>query len=117
LSTIGAQEKALPMARLWICAAGAAAAWPISLPALAGPPVASRASVPVNPRANELFDSDPLLQAWALRTFDDNHDGWLTLFEAQPAIAAFKDIADGDRDGRVTPYEYDRAKQFIAARQ
>ena len=79
--------------------------------------VAVAASAPVNPRANDLFDRDAALKAWALRRFDTNRDGWLTLYEAQPALAAFKDLADGDRDGRVTTYEYDRAKEFIAARR
>jgi hypothetical protein len=70
-----------------------------------------------NPNANVLFDRDPALRSWAVRLFDSNHDGWLTLYEAQPALAAFKELADGDRDGRVTTYEYDRAKEFIAARR
>jgi hypothetical protein len=74
------------------------------------------ASAPINPNANELFDRDPQLKAWALRLYDSNHDGWLTLYEAQPAIKAFKEIADADRDGRVTTSEYDRAKQFVTAR-
>ena len=74
------------------------------------------ASAPVNPSANNLFDRDPVIKAWALRNFDSNHDGWLTLYEAQPALVAFKALADGNRDGRVTTYEYDRAKEFIAAR-
>ena len=77
---------------------------------------AALASAPVNPHANELFDRDPDLKAWALRVYDSNHDGWLTLFEAQPAMDAFKEIADADLDGRVTTYEYARAKEFIAAR-
>lgn len=77
---------------------------------------ATLASAPVNPHANELFDRDPDLKAWALRVYDSNHDGWLTLFEAQPAMQAFKEIADADQDGRVTTYEYARAKEFIAAR-
>ncbi len=74
------------------------------------------ANTPVNPGANSLFDRDPTIKAWAVRLYDSNHDGWLTLYEAQPALAAFKELADGDRDGRVTTYEYDRAKEFIAAR-
>jgi hypothetical protein len=40
----------------------------------------------------------------------------ISIDEAQPAARAFKDIADGDRDGRVTPYEYQRAREFILAR-
>ena len=77
---------------------------------------AALASAPVNTHANELFDRDPALKAWALSLYDANHDGWLTLFEAQPALAAFKDIADADRDGRVSTYEFTRAKEFVAAR-
>lgn len=75
------------------------------------------ASAPVNPNANALFDRDPTIKAWAIRLYDSNHDGWLTLYEAQPALVAFKDLADGDRDGRVTTYEYDRAREFIEARR
>lgn len=75
------------------------------------------ASAPVNPGANAFFDREPTIKAWAVDKFDSNHDGWLTLYEAQPALAAFKDLADGNRDGRVTTYEYDRAKEFIAARR
>ena len=74
------------------------------------------ASATVNPNANELFDRDPELKTWALRLFDTNHDGWLTLYEAQPALQAFKEIADADKDGRVTTYEYRRAKEFVTAR-
>jgi hypothetical protein len=78
---------------------------------------APAAQASFNPNANELFDRDAALKAWAVRLFDTNRDGWLTLYEAQGALAAFKDIADGNRDGRVTTYEYDRAKEFIAARR
>lgn len=74
------------------------------------------ASAPLNLHANDLFDRDSELRAWAVRFYDSNRDGWLTLYEAQPAIRAFKEIADADRDGRVTTYEYARAREFIAAR-
>ena len=74
------------------------------------------ATTPINHNANALFDRDVVLKQWAVRTYDSNRDGWLTLYEAQGALAAFKDLADGDRDGRVTTYEYDRAKEFIASR-
>ncbi len=83
--------------------------------ALAGQ-AAIAANTPVNTNANALFDRDSILKAWAVRIYDTNHDGWLTLYEAQGALKAFKDLADGNRDGRVTTYEYDRAKEFIAAR-
>ena len=81
-----------------------------ALPASALPLGRSEAAT-FNPYANALFDRDPGLRSWAVRLFDSNHDGWLTLYEAQPAVIAFKQLADGDRDGRVTTYEYDRAKE------
>ena len=76
----------------------------------------SALSAAFNPNANELFDRDAVLKAWAISQFDSNRDGWLTLYEAQPAIAAFRQIADGDSDGRITVVEFRRAKEFIAAR-
>ena len=83
--------------------------------ALAGQ-AAIAASTPMNPNANALFDRDPAIREWAVRIYDTNRDGWLTLYEAQHALSGFKELADGDRDGRVTTYEYDRAKEFIVAR-
>lgn len=77
---------------------------------------AQPASQPLNPRAVELFERDWVLNQWAKRLFDANHDGIISVEEAQPAARAFKEIADGDGDGRVTPYEYDRAREFILAR-
>ena len=74
------------------------------------------ANASFNPRAVELFERDWLIMQWGVRLFDSNRDGVLSLAEAQPAARAFRDIADGDRDGRVTTYEYDRAREFIAAR-
>ncbi|QNN65052.1 hypothetical protein H9L12_12820 [Sphingomonas rhizophila] len=73
-------------------------------------------TAPLNPKATELVESDPALKAWALDKFDSNHDGWLTMFEAQPAIAAFRDIADADRDQRVTVHEYKAAIGFLQTR-
>ncbi|MEO5972943.1 MAG: hypothetical protein ABIP91_06230 [Sphingomicrobium sp.] len=74
------------------------------------------ANAPVNPRAAELFTRDGVLLAWALRQFDVDRDGTISTAEAQPAARQFKIIADADRDGRVTTYEYDRAREFIEAR-
>ena len=80
------------------------------------PAVAQPASASFNPRATDLIDSDPTLKQWAVRTYDSNHDGWLTLYEAQPAVVAFRALADSDRDGRITVREFDAAIAFIAAR-
>ena len=88
---------------------------PIAAIALA---LAAQAAEPAafNPRAAELFERDWILMQWGKRLFDADRDGVLSAAEAQPAAQAFKTIADGDGDGRVTTYEYDRAREFIAAR-
>ena len=83
------------------------AAAPISVPA---------SDAAFNPRAGDLIDSDPALKQWAVRFYDSNKDGWLTLYEAQPAVTAFRDIADADHDGRVTAREFDAGVAFISAR-
>ena len=74
------------------------------------------AAASFNPRAIELFERDWILNQWARRLFDSNGDGIISVAEAQPAAVEFKQIADGDGDGRVTPYEYERAREFIIAR-
>ena len=79
----------------------------------ARPPAAAAA---FNPRAVELFERDWVLNQWAKSKFDANGDGVISVAEAQPAALEFKQIADGDGDGRVTPYEYERAREFIIAR-
>ena len=68
------------------------------------------------PQATMFLEREASLKAWAVRTYDSNRDGWLTLYEAQPAMAAFKEIADSDRDGRITTSEYRRGIEFITAR-
>ena len=70
----------------------------------------------VNPKAIELFESDRELMQWALAKYDSDGDGYLSIFEADKAAQQFKQIADGNGDGRVTPAEYRLAKDFIAAR-
>jgi hypothetical protein len=76
------------------------------------PPQPQTASV--NPHAADLFERDPELRAWAVRLFDANRDGWLTLYEAQPAVARLKEIADADGDGRVSVREFAEARKSLA---
>lgn len=78
--------------------------------------VASSAPAPLNPRAIEFIERDPVVKNWALARFDRNRDGWLTLYEAQEALDHFREIADEDRDGRITPREYDGGVAFVKAR-
>ena len=91
----------------------AAAVQPASVSPPSADPVARQ---PFNPAAGEPFERDPELKAWALRLHDRNGDGWLTLYESQDALRSLKELADADRDGRVTVREYQAAKTFIRAR-
>lgn len=93
------------------CGVGLFAALMALQPSGATPP-----SEPINPRASELFERAPALKAWAIRFHDRNGDGWLTAGEASEAAAAFRTMADADRDGRVTTGEYAAALAFIRAR-
>ena len=68
----------------------------------------------VNPKAIELFEREPQLMGWALVRFDSNGDGHLSIFEADKAALEFKQIADLDRDGRVTPAEFLTARDTFA---
>lgn len=77
---------------------------------------AAAAAPPPNPRVLEFIEREPVIKLWALGRYDSNHDGWLTLFEAQTAADAFRTIADADRDGRVTPREYEDGVAFVKAR-
>ncbi len=70
----------------------------------------------VNPKAIELFETDNRLMDWALANFDKDHDGYLSIMEADEAARVFKRLADGDGDGQVTPAEYRSARAFIVAR-
>jgi hypothetical protein len=88
-------------------------AWSAAAPA-APPPTAASASV--NPAARAIFERDWVLMNWALKHFDADRDILLSPAEAQAAAIAFRRIADGDGDGRVTPTEYRAAREFILAR-
>jgi len=78
------------------------------------PPVAASASLA--PRTAELFERDWVLMNWALKFHDRDRDILLSAGEAAAAASAFRQIADGDEDGRVTPQEYRTAREFILAR-
>lgn len=85
----------------------------LAAPAMAQP-VAANAHV--TPAAMQLFERDWVLMNWALKFFDPNHDIMLEPNEARAAADAFRQMADTNGDGRVTPEEYRAARQFILAR-
>ena len=74
------------------------------------------ASFNAGPAAQALFERDWVLMNWALKFYDRDRDILLEPDEAAAAAAAFRKIADGDSDGRVTPREYRAAREFILAR-
>jgi hypothetical protein len=84
-----------------------------SAPAVAQP---TPASIHVTPHARDLFERDWVLMNWALKFYDGDDDVLISDVEAQAAAVAFRKIADGDGDGRVTPEEYRAARAFILAR-
>jgi len=88
----------------------------VSAPA-AAQPAPTAASASVNPAARAIFERDWVLMNWALKHYDTDRDILLSPAEAQAAAAAFRRIADGDGDGRVTPIEYRTARAFILARE
>ena len=82
-------------------------------------PVAAQptpASLKTPPPALKLFERDWVLMNWALKFYDKNRDILLSPSEAQAASDEFRKIADANGDGRVTPYEYRQAREFILAR-
>jgi hypothetical protein len=72
--------------------------------------------LPPTPAALQIFERDWVLMNWALKFYDRDRDILLEPAEAQAASAEFRRIADSDGDGRVTPYEYRQAREFILAR-
>jgi hypothetical protein len=65
--------------------------------------------------ARALFESDWVLMNWALKFFDRDHDIMLSDGEARAAAEAFREMADTNRDGRITPQEYSAARAAILA--
>ena len=92
----------------------------VSLLILAAPLTANAQQMPASagssPRVAELFERDWVLMNWALKFHDRNRDILLEPVEAQAAAADFREIADADDDGRVTPGEFRAAREFILAR-
>ena len=87
--------------------------------ALGSAPLAAQptpASLGQTPAALSLFERDWVLMNWALKFHDKDRDILLEPGEAQAASDEFRRIADSDGDGRVTPYEYRQAREFILAR-
>jgi hypothetical protein len=74
------------------------------------------ASLKPTPAALNLFERDWVLMNWALKFYDKDRDILLSPGEAQAASDEFRTMADADGDGRVTPYEYRQAREFILAR-
>jgi hypothetical protein len=74
------------------------------------------ASAPATSEARAIFERDWVLMNWALKSFDTNRDILLSPAEAEAAARAFRQIADGDNDGRITPTEYRAARAYILAR-
>ena len=87
-----------------------------SLLLLAAAPSTEAAGASATPAALSLFERDWVLMNWALKFYDKDRDILLSPGEAQAAAAAFRAMADGNGDGRVTPQEYRQARAFILAR-
>lgn len=74
------------------------------------------ASLRGSPEAAQLFERDWVLMQWALKSFDRDRDMRLSPAEAAAAASAFRQIADANTDGRITPPEYRSARAFVLAR-
>ena len=77
---------------------------------------AAAAPPPSVPAAVRLFEKDWVLMNWALKFFDRDRDILLSPGEADAAATAFRELADTNRDGRVTTDEYRAARAWILAR-
>jgi hypothetical protein len=85
-----------------------------SAPSFAAQP--PRAGLTATPAALDLFERDWVLMNWALKFYDSNRDILLEPNEAAAAAEGFRNLADTDHDGRVTPEEYRAARESILAR-
>ena len=66
--------------------------------------------------AAAIIERDWVLANWALKRFDQNRDIFLSNGEIDAAAREFREIADANGDGRITPEEYRAAREFILAR-
>jgi hypothetical protein len=105
MNVVRVMLRSLCLALALPAAAAAAAQQPTSA-SYRGNPSAARA----------IFERDWVLMNWALKKFDFNRDILLSPAEAEAAARAFREIADGNGDGRITPEEYRAAREFILAR-
>jgi hypothetical protein len=85
-------------------------------PAIAGGAPKGAPSRAQTSAALALFQRDWVLMNWALRFFDTDGDIALSPKEAAAAAAAYRKLADVNRDGRITPAEYRIARQYIMMR-
>ena len=66
--------------------------------------------------ARRILERDWVLMNWALKFYDADRNILLSATEAQRAAAAFRSIADSDKDGRVSTQEYRAARLAILTR-
>lgn len=90
--------------------------WTLALIMLASAAAALAQQLPAAAPTRAIFERDWVLMNWALKSFDTDRDILLSPAEAAAAARAFRQIADGNGDGRITPEEYRAARAFILAR-
>ncbi len=76
---------------------------------------ANGATAPKSPAA-AIIERDWVLANWALKRFDQDRDIFLSSGEIDAAAREFREIADANGDGRITPEEFRAAREFILAR-
>ena len=96
-----------------LIAAPLAAAPPSPAP-VTDPPDTASPDAPA--AARTLFERDWVLMNWALKYYDADDDILLEPAEAAAAAQAFRQLADTNHDGRVTPEEYQAARAELLAR-
>lgn len=103
------------MVRSVLLVAALAATTPLHAQQVQAPTPPTLASISLTPQARNLFERDWVLMNWALKYFDSNHDIMLEAGEEAAAADRFRQIADTNHDGRITPEEYRAARTLILA--